>query len=68
MEITTIKLEKKTKQRLDKLKISKNETYEEVIQKMLSILNICTVNPSLAREKLKDIYKLRTSFSFSFKS
>ncbi len=57
MEITTIKLKKKTKVRLDKLKIHKRESYEDVIQKMLEILNICRLNPSKAKEKLTEIDK-----------
>ena len=67
MEITTIKIERKTKERLDKLKTSKRESYEEVVQKILSILNTCAVNPSLARIKLQEIDKIRASFNISSK-
>ena len=52
MEITTIKLQKKTKSRLDKLKVYKRESYEEVLQYILDILNICRINPEKARIKL----------------
>lgn len=55
MEITTIKLQKKTKRRLNKLKIHKRETYEEVLQKVLGILNICRNNPEKARAILLKI-------------
>lgn len=51
-DTTTIKLSKKTKERLDKLKISNRETYEEIILKMLSIMNLCRTNPEEAKEKL----------------
>jgi len=39
MEITTIKLEKETKQRLEKLKEHQRETFNDVIRKILYILN-----------------------------
>lgn len=58
MEITTIKLQKKTKSRLDKLKIHKRESYDEAIQKILEILNICRIQPEKARAKLIEIDKI----------
>ena len=42
---TTIKLEKKTKQRLDNLKEHDRETYEQVIRKILYILNQIRKDP-----------------------
>ena len=48
-KITTIKLSTKTKSRLNNLKIHKRETYEEILQKMLGILNTCLLNPEKAR-------------------
>ena len=51
-KITTIKLDKTTKSRLDKLKGHKKESYDEVIQKVLYILNLCKANPMAARAKL----------------
>lgn len=51
-KITTIKLSKKTKDRLDKLKVYKRESYEEIIQKVLEILNLVRTNPEQARGKL----------------
>jgi mRNA-degrading endonuclease RelE of RelBE toxin-antitoxin system len=56
---TTIKLSKKTKQRLDKLKVHKRDTYEETIQKLLSILNSLKGNPLKARSELNEIDKIR---------
>lgn len=50
--ITTIKLSKSTKDRLDYLKEYKRETYDEVLQKMLEILNISRVSPERARARL----------------
>ena len=54
-EITTIKLNKKTKQRLNKLKVHNRETYEEILQKMLNILNTCRADPGKAQDKLIEI-------------
>ena len=56
-EITTIKLNKKTKLRLDKIKSYKRESYEDIMQKILEILNICRINPEKARAKLIAIDK-----------
>ena len=54
-EITTIKLERTTKQRLDKLKEHERETYNQVIRKLLNTLNIFTKNPVLGNKILKAI-------------
>ena len=63
MEITTIKLKKNTKDRLDKLKIHNRESYDEAIQKILEILNICRVNPEKARMKLAELNKIHVRFN-----
>ena len=55
MTITTIKLDKNTKKRLDKLKSYKRETYNDVLIKMLDILNITRINPEKARFRLIQI-------------
>lgn len=52
METTTIKISKKTKHRLDNLKEYKKETYEEVLRKILWILNLCKKEPEQAKRKL----------------
>ena len=44
-EITTIKLNKQTKARLDRLKEHERETYEQVIKKILYILNVSKKDP-----------------------
>jgi len=51
-KITTIKLSQNTKDRLDNLKEYRRESYEELIEKILEILNICKMNPLKARAKL----------------
>lgn len=50
--ISTVKLSKKTKERLLKLKVYKNETFEEIIEKMLNIFNLCRQNPEQAKQAL----------------
>ena len=57
MEITTIKLAKNTKNRLDKLKTHKRDSYEDIMQRILEILNLCRLNPNKAKEKLMEIDK-----------
>ena len=58
-KITTIKLDRGTKLRLDKLKTSKKESYDEVLQKILQILNICKSDPFEAKQRLHDIDKIK---------
>ena len=63
VEITTIKLEKSTKARLDHLKEYRRETYEEILQKIFQILNLCRLNPERARSKLIAIDRKRKKAS-----
>jgi len=58
-KITTIKLDTQTKARLDKLKEHEHETYNNLINKVLNILNICVKNPSLASGILRDISRTK---------
>lgn len=51
-KITTVKLLKDTKARLDKLRIHKRETYDDILQELLSILNLARISPEKARAKL----------------
>jgi hypothetical protein len=44
-KITTIKIEENTKKRIDQLKEYKMETYNEVLNKMMNIINITIRNP-----------------------
>jgi len=52
---TTIKLSKKTKQRLDNLKEYNRETYEEIIMKILHILNQIRKDPISGNRLLSSI-------------
>ena len=53
--ITTIKIHKETKERLDKLKENTRETYEDVLKKILFILNTSKTNPQKARSLMRRI-------------
>ncbi len=59
-EITTIKLNKETKNRLDKLKVHPKESYDELLQKVLYILNLCKSGSSEARARLIAIDKIKS--------
>lgn len=54
-EITTIKLYRGTKVRLDKLKEHARESYDELIQKILFILNVLKKDPDQAKLTLDKI-------------
>ena len=54
-QTTTIKISKETKQRIDKLKEYSRETYDEVVRKLLFILNIVKKNPEKAQKILNRI-------------
>ncbi len=56
-ESTTIKISRETKQRLDKLKEHEKESYNEIIRKILHILNLIRKNPSLGNNVLNKIDK-----------
>lgn len=60
-KITTIKLSQKTKDRVDKLRVYKRESYDEIVQKILEILNLVRTEPDRARAKLIGIDKTRIS-------
>jgi len=54
-KITTIKIHKETKQRLDRLKEHNRETYEDVLKKILFILNTVRKDPEKAEDILDKI-------------
>ena len=54
-KITTIKLEYETKERLDRLKEHEKESYNQVIKKMLHLLNIFRKNPEQGNKILRAI-------------
>jgi len=54
-DITTIKIHKQTKARLDRLKEHERETYEQVLRKVLHILNLSRTNPEKATKLFKKL-------------
>ena len=54
-KITTIKLEYETKERLDRLKEHEKESYNQVIKKILHLLNIFRKNPEQGNKILRAI-------------
>jgi Zn-finger protein len=57
-QITTIKVQKQTKERLDKLRVHKKDSYDEIVQRMLGILNVCRRDADQAQETLEKLEKL----------
>jgi hypothetical protein len=56
---TTIKISFDTKGRLDKFKVYPRESYEEILSKMLELLNICRMDPERAKYHLITMEKQR---------
>ncbi|MBI4918795.1 hypothetical protein HY837_02615 [archaeon] len=59
METTTIKIYGNTKAQLDLLREYKNESYDEVIKKILYIVNSFRKKPELGKETIDAIEKAR---------
>jgi predicted transcriptional regulator len=59
MEATTIKLHVETKLELDQLREYKNESYDEVIRKMIYIIKNLKKHPELSQEAITAIENAR---------
>ena len=59
MDATTIKIHEKTKQQLDKFREYKNESYDEVIKKIIYIASKAKTQPELSKEAVVAIEKAR---------
>ncbi|MFH1199697.1 MAG: hypothetical protein V1708_01375 [Candidatus Micrarchaeota archaeon] len=59
MEVSTIRLHKKTKTGLDRYKEYRNESYDEVVMKLVNIADTCREEPGLSRETVERIEKAR---------
>jgi|TARA_Y100000310_G_C20168542_1_gene572523 hypothetical protein len=57
--ITTIKIQKETKARIEKLREHKRETYDDILRKILYVLNKNRDDPDKARKILVKIDELR---------
>jgi hypothetical protein len=58
-KVTTIKLLEETKNRIEKLREHKGESYDDLLRKILYILNIARDDPEKARRTLEKISELR---------
>ena len=59
MDATTIKLHTETKHALDQLREYKNESYDEIIRKMVFIIKNIKTQPELSKEAISAIEKAR---------
>lgn len=59
MEATTIKIHEDTKDSLDTFREYKNESYDEVIKKVVFIAKTIRTEPELSKETLEAIEKAR---------
>ncbi len=59
VNVTTVKVNGKTKERIELLRSYKRESYDDILQKILEVLNICRANPEKARGRLILIDKER---------
>ena len=58
-KITTIKLLEETKFRIEKLREHKRESYDEILRKILYVLNTARDSPEKAKRILEKISELR---------
>ncbi len=56
---TTIRLNHETKSDLDKFRQYKNESYNELIRKLLFVVKICEKKPALSQKTIMEIRKAR---------
>ncbi len=59
MDICSIRLHKETKSHLDKYREYRNESYDEVVMKIVGIADECKKEPKLARDTIERIEKAR---------
>lgn len=58
-KITTIKLSEETKNRVEKLKEHKKESYDDILKKILYVLNILRDDPEKAKRILEKVSEVR---------
>ncbi len=58
-KITTIKLLEETKLRIEKLREHKRESYDDILRKILYVLNVARDDPDKAKKILERISDLR---------
>jgi len=52
---TTVRLDVQTKEELDKFKQYKNESYDELVRKLIYIVKLCENEPKLSQKTIKEI-------------
>lgn len=60
---TTIRLGLETKKNLDLFKQYKNESYDELIRKLIHIVKTCETEPKLSQKTIKEIKEARKRIS-----
>jgi hypothetical protein len=56
---TTIRLNKLTKEQLDCFKQYKNESYDELLRKLIYLVNLCEKEPKLSQKTIFEIKEAR---------
>jgi predicted transcriptional regulator len=56
---TTIRLDPETKNKLDEFRQYKNESYDEVVRKIIIIARTCEKEPKLSQKTVQEIKKAR---------
>ncbi len=62
MSATTIKIQTDTKLQIDQFRENKNESYDEVIRKLVYIVKNIKKNPELSKETIKAIEEARERY------
>jgi hypothetical protein len=59
MDVSTIRLHGRTKSALNRYREYRNESYDEVVMKLVSIADTCKKEPELSKEAVERIEKAR---------
>ena len=56
---TTLRLNVRTKEELDKFRQYKNESYDELVRKLIHLAKLCEDEPKLSQKTIKEIKEAR---------
>jgi predicted transcriptional regulator len=56
---TTIRINPETKVKLDEFRQYKNESYDELVRKLIIIVRMCEKEPKLSKKTIQDIKEAR---------
>jgi len=59
MDICTVRMHQRTKTHLDRYREYRNESYDEVVMKLVNIADTCKKEPKLSREAVERIEAAR---------